>query len=164
MKLTRLSLIGLGLVLTVALATADEGQTWFDLTNCAMCKNMAAEEGMIEAIDWESHKISNGMLTVMVVPEKWQAAYERSHKNMMAVVEKLEAGEQMHLCGFCTSYGKLMMSGANSEHFQGDHAIVALVTSNDPEVVEMIHVHADRTVEEYAKWSAEQEAAKGGHQ
>ncbi len=51
-----------GLLVAVGMSIGDEGKPWFDIHNCGMCKNMAAEEGLMDNLNWETHKISNGML------------------------------------------------------------------------------------------------------
>jgi hypothetical protein len=146
-------------VLMVALAAGvlvagDGDKAWFDLEGCAMCKNFAAEPGLMEHIEWENHMISGGVMTVSVVDEEYQTALEHAEKNMEAVGQKLAAGEQLPLCGFCTSYGKLMMAGVKIEQFDTKVGAVVLMTSSDPKVVEMIQQHAKHTDEEYEKLKA----------
>lgn len=146
-------------VLMVALAAGvlvagDGDQAWFDLEGCSMCKNFGAEPGLMEHIEWENHMISAGVMTVSVVDEEYQDALKRAEKNMAAVGQKLAAGEQLPLCGFCTSYGKLMMAGVKIEQVETKLGAVVLMTSSDPEVVKMIQEHAKHTDEEYEKIKA----------
>ncbi len=132
-------------------AATGEGE-WFDLEGCAICKNMAAEEGLMEHMQWETHLVSNGCMSVAVIDPAYVAKMERAEKNMKAVMAKLEAGEQMPLCGFCMSYGNLIANGVNYEEIEtgwGTH--ISLMTSDKPEVVEMIQAHAQKTIDEYAK-------------
>ena len=143
-------------VLMVALAAGvlvagDGDQAWFDLEGCAMCKNFAAEPGLMEHVEWENHMISDGVMTISIIDEEYQGAMKRAQKNMGAVAQKLAAGEQLPLCGFCTSYGKLMMAGVKIEQVETDFGAVVLMTSSDPEVVKMIQAHAKHTDEEYEK-------------
>jgi hypothetical protein len=105
----------------------------------------------MEHIEWENHMISDGVMTISVVDEEYQDAMERAEKNMEAVGQKMAAGEQLPLCGFCTSYGELMMAGVKIEQFDTKLGAVVLMTSSDPKVVEMIQAHAKHTDEEYEK-------------
>ncbi len=146
----------------VALPMPADEEPWFDLTNCAMCKNLAAEEGLMDSMKWEVHKIDNGMLSVAVIPAEHQAAFARAGEKMEAVVGKMQQGEQLPLCGFCKSYGNLAMHGAKSEEIHTKAGHISLTTSSDAKVVAMIHAHADRTNAEYEKWLAEQGAGGAG--
>jgi hypothetical protein len=136
------------------LVAGDGDKAWFDLEGCAMCKNFAAEPGLMEHIEWENHMISDGVMTISVVDEEYQDAMKRAEKKMAAVGQQLAAGEQLPLCGFCTSYGKLMMAGTKIEQFDTKLGTVVLMTSSDPKVVEMIQQHARHTDEEYEKIKA----------
>lgn len=138
--------------------TAEEEMAWFDLTNCSMCKQMANEEGLFENTTWETHLIANGAMSIITVEESHKAAFERAHKNMQEVGMKLHSGEKMHLCGFCQSYGMLMMSGAKVESVEGKISTVNLMTSTDPEVVEKIQAHAQKTIDEYKEMKDAEEA------
>jgi len=160
------SLLGVvALVALVALAltvtAAGEDQAWFDLDNCAICKNLSAEKGLIDNIQWESHLIASGMLSVAKVPAEYEEVYNRASKNMQASVMKMQQGEPAKLCGFCMSYGKLAMSGAKVEEVHSKVGHIGLVTSADENVVKMIHAHGQRTIDEYKKMQAEQASAGG---
>ena len=151
------ALVVLGFV--AGAVTAEEETAWFDLHNCSMCKHMANEEGLVENTEWETHLIANGALSIITVAESHKAAFERAHKHMEEIGMKLHSGEQMPLCGFCQSYGMLMMSGAKVESVEGKTATVNLMTSTDAEVVKKIHAHAQKTIDEYKKMmDAEAEA------
>ena len=143
----------LAVVGSAGLITAEETQ-WFDLT-CGICKNMAAEEGLMDNLKWETHLIENGSLSVMQIAKGYQEKMERAHKHMTEAGEKLKSGEQMHLCGFCQSYGKLMMSGVKTEEIDTAAGHISLMTSEDAAVVKQIQAHAQRTIDEYEKWQAE---------
>ena len=62
------------LALVAGLVTADEEQVWFDIENCAFCKHMGTEEGMLDNIDWETHIVDNGAVTLTHVPAKYEEA------------------------------------------------------------------------------------------
>ena len=146
----------IAIAIVAPLTTAGEEKPFFDLENCAICKNLGAEEGLMDHIDWETHLLDNGALTVSYVPEEYKAAMARAHGKMMAVVQKMESGESVHLCGFCTSYGALMTSGAQIKEFETKTGSISLMTSTDAKVVEMIHAHSNKTEEEYEVWKKEQ--------
>ena len=150
MKHALLVMLGLALVNTAVQAQEHEGG-WFDLHNCAMCKNLSAEEGLLEHMTWENHIIPNGMMSIAVIPDDYQGAMDRVHHNMQAVVKKLQSGEQMPLCGFCQSYGKLMEMGAQEQEIKSAAGYISLLTSDDPQVVKKIHEHAQKTIDEHQK-------------
>lgn len=154
---------------TLALATLVAGaafagpggdKAWFDLENCGMCKNLMAEEGLMDHMQWENHIIATGAMSVTKVDPKYDAAFQRAHANMEAAGKKMMAGEKMELCGFCTSYGSLAMAGAKMENLHSDMGYIGVVTSTDPAVIEKIHAHTKRTQKEFKKWM---EAEGKGH-
>lgn len=154
-KLSLLIRVALVVALAAGFLVAGEGdQAWFDVHGCAMCKNLAAEPGLLEHIEWENHQISAGVMTVSVIDEEYSDAFKRAAQNMSAVGQKMATGEQLPLCGFCMSYGKLMMAGVTVEQFDTKLGSVTLMTSSDPEVVKMIQEHGKRTTEEYEKVQA----------
>lgn len=64
----------------------------------------------------------------------------------------LTAGEDLPMCGMCQSFGVLHATGkVKWESWETPAGHITLMTSTDPEVIEMIHEHAQRTIEEYAK-------------
>jgi hypothetical protein len=109
---------------------------------------------------WESHPIANGVINIAIVPDQYKAAFASAHKNMEASIAKMQSGEPTHLCGFCQSYGKLMMSGAKVEGFDSDIGHIGVVTASDPAVVAMIQAHFKKTTEEYGKMLAAKAAAQ----
>ena len=144
----------------LALPVAVQASPWFDLDNCSMCKNMTAEEGLMEHMEWENHLIESGMLSVTLVDPSYAAAFERAMTNMHATGEKLMTGEQMYLCGYCQGYGTLMMAGATWEKVDTEAGHISLVTSTDPVVVAQIREFGQRTIDEYATMMA---ASHGEH-
>jgi hypothetical protein len=151
----------LGIMLIAGSALAEEEKPWFDLENCAFCKNLSAEEGLLDNFPkWEHYNIHNGMLTLSVVEKEYIPAFKNAIANMNKVVKQLEAGENVHLCGMCESFGSLMMAGVKIEEIESENIFVSMMTSDNPEVVEQIHQHTDRTNDEYAKWLEAEKAAK----
>ena len=142
------------LLLAVAVGNAGEKAAWFDLEGCDVCRGMSSQEGLMEHMQWENHVIKNGVLSVTVVDPAYQAAYERAEKHMGEMGAKLAAGEELQLCGFCSSMGNLMMKGAQRETVKTAAGLITLVTSNDPQVAEAIRKHGQHTIDEYAKMMA----------
>lgn len=143
------AIVALTCLATVAIADHHKGSQWFDLENCAMCKHMASHADMMAEMKWETHVIDNGMLSVAMIPEKHQATMKEVNAKMKAVGDELQAGKELHLCGFCNSYGGLMESGAKEQQVETSFGMIAMLTSDDPEVVKKIHGHAKRTIAEY---------------
>ena len=151
----------LALVAMVSTGTAgDEEIAWFDMDTCSICRSFAAEEGLMDHMEWDAQLISNGMFTIAMVQPEYREAFARAAEKMQAVISKLESGEQMHLCGFCMSYGSLMQAGAKVEEFDTKAGHVSLITSSNPEVVTLIHAHGQRTLDEAEKMEAEEMASK----
>lgn len=148
----------------VPVTAAPDTAPWFDLEKCEMCKHMTAEKGLMENMEWENHLTKNGMISITVVDPAYEEAFQNSMKNMMATGEKMMGGEELYLCGFCTSYGGLHMAGANFEQIKTKTGMIDLVTSQDPAVVASIQKHGQRTIDEYNKMvAAEGHGAHDGH-
>ncbi|MDO9693743.1 MAG: hypothetical protein Q7W56_03375 [Candidatus Latescibacteria bacterium] len=133
-------------------------KAWLDLENCGMCKNLLTDKDLFEHMTWDTYLLSNGSMEVTTYP----ASYDERFKKLMATFEacgaKMMSGEQIPMCGMCNSYGQLMMAGAKMDQVQTKAGWVTVMTSQDPKVVAMIRTHAERTIEEYAKYAA----ANGG--
>jgi hypothetical protein len=146
----------------VAGPVAGTEKPWFDMQNCPICKSMTAETGLMEHMTWNTYLTATGMMGVCNVDPKYKDAYMRANTKMMAVVKDLEAGKDVGpLCGFCTSYTNLMKAGAKSETFPTASGDIMLLTSTDPAVIDQIHTHAQRTIDEYKKMSASMKAGAG---
>lgn len=142
---------------SVALAGAplksDSG--WFDFENCAFCKNLAAEDGLLEHSTWENHPISNGMMNIITVEPEYAAAMQRAGEHMAALGQKIQAGEVnpmgLKMCQHCQTFGMMMMGGqVKMEEVRGDAAVVTLMTSDDPGVVKRLQEMAERDTKEMA--------------
>jgi hypothetical protein len=141
--------------LTAPLAVGGDEECWFDLENCAMCKHMLAEEGLMDHMEWETYVITDGMLSVTRIAPGYEEAFERAMDNMEKTGKQLQTGQQMYLCGHCQSYGALHMAGAIFELVETSIGSIDLMTSSDPAVVGMIQTHAQRTIDEYDAMLAE---------
>ena len=135
-------------------STDAQESSWFDLENCAICKNMSSVKDLMSNIKWENHVIPNGVLSISVIPEKYKEKMETAHEGMEATIERLKSGEAMELCGFCTSYGALMQAGAESTDLKTIGGDISMLTSDDPAVVEKIQAHGQKTIDEFKKMMA----------
>ena len=131
------------------------GDGWYDMEGCGMCSNFLAQPGLMENMDWEHHVINEGMMSVTLfnTPES-EVAYDLARAEMEKTGAKMHAGEKVHLCDFCTSMMGVMMAGASIEEIEINGGRVMLLTSDDPELVEQIQAHAERSIEELAKMEA----------
>ncbi len=138
--------------------SAAQDKPWFDMENCAFCKNLLAEEGLMDHITkWEHHNVHNGSLSITVVDKEHLEAYKRAMHNMELVAEKLKQGEKLQMCGMCEAYGQVMQMGSKWEDVESDNIFVSLWYSGDPDVVARIHAVTNTTNDEMKKM---QEAMK----
>ncbi len=135
----------------VGVTQAQDEVAWFDMGNCEICQNMAGIEGMMQQIKWEIHSIENGCLSVTVLPDELKDDWATAMKNVETTVAKIENGEATKLCGFCQSMGGLMQAGAKKKTLETVAGHIEIITSDDPAVVEKIHAHVKRTLEETKK-------------
>ncbi len=154
------TILALAFALLGAGAALASEKAWLDLENCGMCKNLMADQDLFDHMTWDTYLLAGGMMEVTTYP----AGYDERYKKLMATFEacgaKMMAGEQMPMCGMCTSYGQLMMSGAKMDQVQTKAGWVTVMSSQDPKVVAMIRTHGQRTIDEYAKYTA----AHGAHE
>ena len=130
---------------------------WFDFENCAFCKNLSAEAGLLEHSTWESHPIKNGLMNIITVEPDYAEAMARAGQNMADLGLKIQAGEVnpmgLQMCQHCQTFGMLMMGGVNMEEVRGDAAVVTLMTSDDAGVVTRLQELAKRDTDEMALMS-----------
>ncbi len=127
---------------------------WFDMENCEFCKNLVEDPGLLPHMTWEGHKIANGAVTIATVDPAYRASYEKAGKAMETLGNKMMNGEinpmSVKMCGHCMMFGQLMMAGVEMEEVHGEAADVSLLTSDNPDVVKMIHQMVDRNTTEMA--------------
>ena len=150
------------LAIILCLESVAEEKPWFDLENCAFCKNLSAEPGLVEHMCTEYHDLSNGVIAMTVIDEEYREAYQRAQKNMQKVAEEWnKTGQTPYTCGFCSAYGEFMMAGVKFEPVHGEEAEVLLMTSDDPVMVEKLHAFGKRSTEEMAKARGARKVKKG---
>ena len=147
-----LAVFALVLLLPVGSSLAED--KWFDMATCSICKPMAEHPELMESMKWEIHVVENGMIEIASMPPEVKEKMAACHKQMKETIQQIENGANLPCCGFCKSYGSLKMAGANIEEIDGGVGMIALVTSDDPEVIKKIHAHAKKTQEEYKKMLA----------
>jgi hypothetical protein len=152
MRNARTIIVALAFTLIVFVIATAQDKPWFDMENCAFCKNMTAEPGLMDHITkWEHHNVKNGSVTVTVVDEAYLPAYQKAMMGMEATAKKMQAGEKLPMCGMCEAYGAAMMKGAQVDEVQSGNIFVDLMYSDDPEVISEIHAMTDRTNAEMKK-------------
>ena len=153
-KLHRFGGVAVVVALAVGFTFADHHAKeagWFDMDNCEICAAMADHKADMMRVKWETHKLENGLLSISVVPEDLKPAMDKAHKQMEKTIKRVEAGEEMHLCGYCQSLGHLMGHGAKKEELDTVGGHIFMLTSDKPEVVKEIHQHVDKSLAEFKK-------------
>ena len=67
----------------------------------------------------------------------------------MQNLAKMESGEEIELCPYCSRMGQLQAAGAQIEQFDASGTHVTAVTSENAEVIDKIHAHLDWSRETY---------------
>lgn len=145
-----LMILSLVALIAASVSFAGEG-AWFDMENCAMCTNLSSNPELMMNISWEQHPISNGVIAVSTVDEKYVEAYRKAHAAMVETGMRMQKGEKLEMCGSCMALGKCMMKGPNQEYVETLHGDVWILTSDDAELVAELQAWAARNTEEMAK-------------
>lgn len=150
-KLTIGSVVVSLVLLSFSMLAAQE-KSWFDMQNCAFCKNLTAEEGLMDHITiWDHHNVDNGSVCISVVDKEYVEAYKRAMHNMEEVGKRLEQGEMLPMCGMCRAYGELIKMGAKQDMVESGNVFVSIMYSDNPDVVAAIHAVTNRTNDEVKK-------------
>ena len=152
MRNTRTISVVLAFMLMVFVIATAQDKPWFDMENCAFCKNLSAQPGLMDHLTkWEHHNVKNGSVSITEVDKEYIDAYKKAIMGMEATAKRMQAGEMLPMCGMCEAYGAVMMKGAQSEEVQSGNIFISLMYSDDPEVVNEIHALTDRTNDEIMK-------------
>jgi hypothetical protein len=135
------------MVVLAAAAIAGEG-AWFDMDNCAMCRNLTQQEGLLENMSWETHSISNGMVAVASVKADYMKAYNAARMGMAEASKRLQAGEVLEKCAMCNALGECIMMGVNQDYVKTTTGDVWIVTSDNKETVAKLQKWATRNMSE----------------
>ena len=141
---------------------------WFDFEKCAFCKHLAEDPGLLSHCTWETHPISNGIMTIMTIDPEYAESFARAEKAMNGLGMDIQSGKvnpmTLEMCGSCQAFGMLMMGGkVTNEEVHGEAAIVHLTVSKDAGVVERLHQMSERNTKEMAQMMGDGEAAGHGH-
>lgn len=142
-------LVILALVAIVAGTAVAGDAPWFDMENCAFCTNLSPE--MMQSMTWDQANISNGIVCITTVPEKYLKDYRTAHKAMVETGERMMNGEQLEVCGSCAALGMCMMKGPHQEYAETKTGDVWILTSDNPEIVAELQAWAKRNHDEMAR-------------
>jgi hypothetical protein len=132
-------------------ASHDEDAMKAEMEKCAVCKNLAANPELMNAMTWETHKIDNGLLCVTTVPKEKKSEFDALNAKMKASIEQVKADEQQgktpELCELCKEMSELTKAGAKEKEIALSNGSIHMLTSDDPAVVAKIHAHADKAMD-----------------
>jgi hypothetical protein len=135
----------------VSAAAQDEAAMKAEMEKCAVCKNLAANPELMNAMTWETHKIDNGMLCVSTVPKEKKSDFDALNAKMKASIEQVKADEQQgktpEICELCKGMGDLLKAGAKEKEIALSNGAIHMLTSDDPAVVAKIHAEADKAID-----------------
>lgn len=152
MKIGKISLVILIISLVVYTIAVAGDMAWLDYNNCAFCKNLAAEEGLLDNIvKWEHRNIENGSVALCQVDKEYLPAFKKAMAGIDKTAKRMQVGEQLSLCGWCSTFVGLMAQGVKTEDLEFDDTFVSLIYSDNPELVDQIHAMTDRTNDEIMK-------------
>ena len=134
-----------------AWAQEENEKPYFDMDHCTICKCMSKMKDDMVKIKWETRMIDNGFMTVTLVPDSIKGKWDTCHKSMEDMIKRLDSGEQMELCGFCTDFGSLMEAGAKKQELEAAGVKIMMFTSDDPSVVKKIKAMGEKMVAEHKK-------------
>ncbi|MFC1653196.1 hypothetical protein ACFL3F_05710 [Planctomycetota bacterium] len=147
---------------TLVWAESKKQVGWFDAETCEYCKLMSTNPEMMSAMKFETHKINDGMLIVVMVPEPHQKTFETLWSKMHEMDKQIAtSGESVSMCGCCESFEKLKQAGAKDQEITTAFGKILLVKAKDPATVKMIHKHVDRTLKEEKKMAEAMKIAEG---
>jgi len=153
MKFKISAIVVLVLAFMAILVTAGD-KAWFDMENCAMCKSFGEHPDMMNAMTWEQHKISNGFMSISMVPAEHLEAFRKANAKCNTLGDKIMAGEKTPLCGSCEAFDAALKKGAVMEQIELKNGSVMLMTSTDAALVADLHKWVDRNNEEMKKMAA----------
>ena len=74
------------------------------------------------------------------------SGYRLLHNSMQELMGKVVAGEEINVCGYCTSVASLIKSGAAVENIVTEGSDIMLISSTDKASIQKIHDHAEKTI------------------
>jgi hypothetical protein len=93
---------------------------------------------MMENLQWETVRISNGIASLESVPSQFLDDYREVNEKMQHTADRLMRGEEMYLCGFCLTMSSLIREGARHEYVPTSTGGLSLLTSPDVKMQQRI--------------------------
>lgn len=152
MKLVKCMMIFAAVMVLASWSSAADEKPWFDMKNCAFCKNLLTDPELLKNMSWEHYDISNGVMVITCVTPAFKESYAKAMAAMQKVGEEMQKGKtDVPMCGHCQAYGALMMAGAKFEYVPAKVGDIVLITSDKPDVLTQIKSYGKRCREEMAK-------------
>ena len=164
----RKSVIGVVAMMAVlvvgAVLVAQEETKWLDPANCYFCQPLTETEGLMEAVGWENHKISNGMVTITTYAPEWEEAVKAAGAEMEKRWEGYDPTAEHQLCGLCEAWLTVPMDKITIEKVDFNGGELTITTTTDAEVLSQLHEIADKTIAAMAAMMETEEGHEGhGH-
>ncbi len=154
------ALLVLGLV-SIAVAGDTQEKPWFDLQNCAFCKEVGAQPGLLEHMNTEYHNISSGFLSITKIDPEYLSLYEKMKAGMQKMVADMQStGKIPYMCRHCSKYGEFAMAGVKMEEVETGYGIIHMAMSSDSTMVTKLQEFAKRTDVESKKYKEEMAGKK----
>lgn len=147
----RVIILSICVVLIGALAMATDPEPWFDLQNCAFCKQIGAQPGLAEQFNHEYHMLHNGVMSITHVGKEYKDAFAKAQLGMKDVIKEMQAGKEVKMCRHCSTLGSFYQLGVMPDQITRGEDIIVVYTSADTATV--------RKLQEFGKNSADAVAA-----
>jgi len=171
MRRTLIGTIVMIAVLVVgAVLVAQEETKWLDPANCHFCQPLTETEGLLEAVGWENHNISNGIVTITTYAPEWEEAAKAAGAAMEKLWESYDPTAEHHLCGLCEAWLTVPMDKIVMEKVEFNGGELSITTTSDAEVLAQLHEMTDKTIAAMAALMEAEEAkveeaeAEEGHE
>mgnify|MGYP001586604766 CR=1 FL=1 len=135
------------LILVAAVSFAGDKAPWVDMKDCPICMNVSTKEGLMDNMTWEHYLTATGVMIVSTVKPQYQPKFALAKAGMKEMLGKVLAGEDIPVCGYCTSLSSLLKEGAKAENFVTKSSDIMLISSVDEVGIASIHVHAQKTID-----------------
>lgn|GEM_PF-1713724 len=135
------------LVLIAAVATIGASSPWVDMEGCPICTNVSSVDGLVENMTWEHHLTATGVMTVFTVKPDYRPQFLKAKAAMKELIGKVVAGDELEVCGYCSSVASLLKDGAKAENIIIDDSDITLISSTDEAKIAKIHTHGQKTID-----------------
>lgn len=153
----RTVLITAALLMLALLVVAQEAdKPWFDMKNCAFCKEVAAQPGLAEHMHHQYFNIKNGILSITHIDEEYWDEFAGMQAGMQKVVADMQAGKQVEMCQHCAKIGEFYMKGVTVDEIKAAEEIVIVYSSADPEMVKELQAFGEMCAAELEKMMVKQ--------